>query len=64
MAGTMQRHGRIPSQEAHEHRKEARLGRKERAYTQAIPSPKKRWQAKNLNPKAHMPFTPQELNAY
>ena len=40
------------------------LGKKERAFTQAIPSPKKKWKAENTNPKAHMSFTPQELNTY
>ena len=34
------------------------------AYTQAMPSQKKRWKAENLGPKAHMSFTLQELNIY
>ena len=54
----MQCHNRIPSQEAHEHRKEYGLGKKERVCTQAIPSPKKRWKVENVNTKAHISFTP------
>ena len=60
----MQWHGRIPSQEAHGHRKEDGLSLKERVYTQAMPSLKKRWNVENVNPKAHLSFTPQKLNTY
>ena len=34
------------------------------AYTQAMPSQKKRWKVENVGPKAHMSFTLQELNIY
>ena len=34
------------------------------AYTQAMPSQKKRWKAENVGLKAHMFFTLQELNIY
>ena len=60
----MQCHGKSINQEAHGHKKEDGLGRKERACTQAMLSPKKRWKAKNVNPKAHMSFMLQELNTY
>ena len=39
------------------------LGRKERACAQAMPSPKKRWKVKNINPKAYVCFTPHKLNS-
>ena len=58
----MQWHGRIPSKEAHRHRKEDGLSRKERACTSAMPSLEKRWKVDNMNPKAHMSFMLQELN--
>ena len=38
-----------------------RLGRRERAYTQAIPDLKN---VENASLKTHVPFTPQELNNY
>ena len=40
------------------------LGRKERACAQAMPSPKKRWKVKNINPKAYVSFTPHKLNSH
>ena len=39
-------------------------GMKERVCTKAMPSPKKRWKVENVSPKAHVSFTPQELNSY
>ena len=59
----MKWHGRIPSQEAQGHKKEKKhgLGKMEKAFTQAIPSPGKEWKAWNTSPKAHMSFMPQEL---
>ena len=38
--------------------------KKEKAHTQAMPSLKKRWDAKNEIPKPHVSFTLQELNEY
>ena len=40
------------------------LGRKEKARTKVMPNPKKRWKVENVSPKAHVSFTPQELNNY
>ena len=40
------------------------LGRRERACTHAMPSLKRRWNAKNVSPKTHVSFTLQELNSY
>ena len=40
------------------------LGRRKRACTQAMPSPKRRWNVENVSPKTHVSFTPQELNSY
>ena len=37
------------------------LGRRERAYNQAMPSPKN---VENTSPKAHVSFMSQELNNY
>ena len=45
-------------------RREPRPGRTERARTQTIPSPKRRWNAENKSPKALVSFMPQELNRY
>ena len=39
-------------------------GKRERVHTQTMPSPKRRWNAENENSKAHVSFTPQELNKY
>ena len=39
-------------------------GRREKAHTQTMPSPNRRWNAKNEGPKAHISFTPQKLNKY
>ena len=39
-------------------------GRRERAHTQTMPSPKRRWNAENEGPKAHVSFMSQELNKY
>ena len=35
-----------------------------KVHTQAMPNPKKGWDAENKSPKAHVSFTPQELNEY
>ena len=40
------------------------LGKRERAHTQTMPSPKRRWNVENESPKAYVSFTPQELNKY
>ena len=34
-----------------------RLGKRERAHTQTMLSPKRRWNAKNESPKTHVSFT-------
>ena len=39
-------------------------GKRERAHTQTMLSPKMRWNVENESPKAHVSFTPQELNEY
>ena len=38
--------------------------KEEKTHTQAMPNPKKRWDAENESPKAHALFTLQELNKY
>ena len=45
-------------------KREHGLGRREMAHTQTMPSPKRRWNAENEGPKAHISFTPQKLNKY
>ena len=42
-------------------KKEHRLYKKMRAFTQAMPSPRKGWKAGDMSPKAHTSFTPQEI---
>ena len=44
--------------------KRHRPSTKRNAHTQAIPNPKKGWDVENESLKAHVSFTPQELNAY
>ena len=45
-------------------KKEHGPSKRERAHTQAMPSPKRRWDAENESPKTYVSFMPQELNRY
>ena len=52
-------------QPAHKYKvKRHRPSTKRKAHTQAMPNPKKGWDVENESPKAHVSFTPQELNEY
>ena len=42
-------------------KKEHRLSKKMRAFTQAMLSPRKGWKAGDMSPKAHTSFMPQEI---
>ena len=65
IAGMMEWHGRSNGQEAYGRKKgEYGLGKKMMTFTQVMPSTKKRWKTENMSPKAHMSFTPQELNTH
>ena len=55
---------RVPASPRTQKRRGHRPGRRERAHTQTMPSPKRRWNAENESPKAHVSFMPQELNRY
>ena len=65
IAGMVEWHGRSYGQEAHGRKKgEYGLSRKMMTLAQVMPSPKKRWKAENMSPKAYMSFMPQEINTH
>ena len=55
---------RVPASPQTRKRRGHGPSRRERAHTQIMPSPKRRWNAENESPTAHVSFMPQELNRY
>ena len=64
IARAVQWHGRSTSNLWTQDKREHGPSKRERAHTQAMPSPKRRWDAESESLKAHVSFTPQELNKY